>query len=203
MPLPKKNYKQLVRELRKYGFVSYGEFLGSELWAGFRKQMLTKKPPECCFLCKKHATNYNLHHRSYKRIIDPGLVCWVCEPCHLAIHERAGKSIEQATSEMIRKTVKTPKIGKKEKQKAAVVFTKKEKRILNTRLVPSSNLPEALHHSLHASSCVISVRQGQPVNEVMNRYHDTKFKRNDTAMYELFILNRPKVKRFLSSFKTK
>jgi len=166
--LEKSDYKKICKQLKLYGFRSYKEFIDSGLWKEFRKAMYRKYQPFKCNICNKERELFFLHHKSYKRLLDPLSVVWICKDCHQKIHKKAEKSIQYETDKLF-----TENNGKK------------NKRVGSLRIVYSSKLPETLHHSLHACGVVNMVREGQLPKKCLEEYYSKKRKKNDKLMIDL------------------
>lgn len=165
--LSSKDYKKLCKQLEGLGFSNYGEFLDSELWKAFRKTLRKKHSFNRCNTCGEKTNQLSLHHKSYKRLLDPDLVCWVCDDCHKRIHQEEITSVTKMTDDLIKE-----KLGKK-------------KRIESRRIVKASGLPETLHHSLHASGIINKVRGGDTPMTSLEIYYQRKRKKKDYLMIEL------------------
>lgn len=171
-----KDLKNLKRQLKLYSFDSYQDFLDSDLWKEFRK-VVKKKTVQTCNSCFKGAGE-NLHHRSYKRLLDPNLVIWLCNDCHKKIHKKELESIDKATQ----------------------MFVKK-KRVESLRIL-DNGLPEVLHQSLHASGIISKIKGGENPSFCINRYYERKVLKNDKVMVKLLEDNYSKVMEYCGTFTT-
>lgn len=178
--LPKNDYKKLIKQLNLYGFKSYKEFLESNLWREFRTVVIKNRKGNRCESCGKKGANH-LHHRSYKRILDPKLVNFLCKDCHIKAHRKEEKSIEDATQGVIGKKGRTESM----------------------RILDVSNLPETLHHSLHACGVINRVRNGEDPQECITEYKEAKLKKKDFLMIELAENNADKILDYLRTFTTR
>jgi 5-methylcytosine-specific restriction endonuclease McrA len=92
------------RRVKALGFVDYGEYLNSELWAEARKRYFASALPKTCMGC---GTNrITLHHRTYIRLgcerpTDLIPLCW---DCHKKVHNtlRDGNAQLNATHKALR-----------------------------------------------------------------------------------------------------
>ena len=80
--------KFLLSGLKRLGYSSYAEYLGSPHWQAVRNQYRASKLPQTCVVC--HDQNVDLHHRTYKRLGRERLTDLVtlCRSHHEAIHDR-------------------------------------------------------------------------------------------------------------------
>lgn len=177
------DYKKLCKQLNTFGFSSYKDFLESDLWREFRKVLRKKHPYNRCDSCLEEADQLFLHHRTYKRLLSPEFVIWVCKDCHQQIHREISKSVDEMTVEL-----RTKKLGKKG-------------RLASMRIVPSSQLPETLHHSINASGIVNKVKDGESPAECLEFYYKRKLRAKDYLMVKLLEENRSKALRYLELFK--
>lgn len=182
--LPKKDYKKLCKQLEGLGFSNYGEFLDSELWRAFRKTLRKKHGFDRCNTCGKKTNKLSLHHSSYKRLLDPDLVCWVCDNCHIEIHQKEVTSLMKMTDDLIKE-----KLGK-------------NKRVESKKIVRVSKLPETLHHSLHASGIINKVRGGDTPRVSLETYYQRKRRGKDYLMIELLEKYEVEVLKYLGTFTT-
>lgn len=82
--ISERDYVRLGRELERFGFKTYSDFLKSGLWAEFRKCIPRKS--KLCGICGKNIST-TVHHITYKKLLEPKFVRWVCSSCHKEIHE--------------------------------------------------------------------------------------------------------------------
>jgi hypothetical protein len=96
-----------MRRLRRLGFSSYAEYLGSELWETNRQRwFLEHQDTLTCYLCASQS-NIQLHHRNYSRVgaeRTDDLVP-LCSGCHLKVHRfvDAGECNLEHAHEYLRK----------------------------------------------------------------------------------------------------
>lgn len=178
-----KDYKNLCKQLNIFGFSSYKDFLESDLWREFRRILRKKHPYDRCDSCMKEDSQLFLHHKTYKQLLNPEFVIWVCRDCHKQIHSEISKSVDKMTSELVIK-----KLGKKE-------------RLESMRIVPSSQLPETLHHSINANGIVNKVKEGKTPAECLEFYYKKKLRDRDSLMVKLLQENTDKALRYLELFK--
>ena len=181
------DYKKLCKQLNEFGFINYQEFLNSGLWKEFRAVLYKRDKPTRCSICKKKSPYFSLHHRTYKRILDPKNVVWVCDVCHKSIHDKKEKSIHFETDRLLLEINGTKN---------------KKQRVGGLDIIPSSGLPATLHHSIHASGLVNKVRNGESVEECVSSYYSRKLRKMDELMIGLLEQNRENVLKYLSTFKT-
>jgi hypothetical protein len=79
--------KAFWTHLRQLGYLSYGAYLASDHWQGFRKQYRASGRPQYCIACGD--PEYQLHHRTYTRLGCEllGDVIPLCRKCHVKVHE--------------------------------------------------------------------------------------------------------------------
>jgi uncharacterized protein YlaI len=182
--LSKNDYKKICKQLNLFGFRSYKEFVSSDLWKEFRKVLYKKELPVACSVCYKDSKYFHLHHTSYKRLLDPRLVRWVCEDCHQKVHKETERSIQENTVELYDE----------------LNGDKFERRVNSLRVVESSGLPEVLHHSIHASGLVNKAKEGEDVKDLLGKYRNKKIKINDRMLLNLLNENYDKAIEFLETF---
>jgi len=183
--LTKNDYKKICRQLNELGFKSYSEFLSSNLWKEFRAVLYKKDKPVICSICKNRSDLLFLHHMTYKRMLDPRNLRWVCKDCHSKVHLENNQTIQDETDALI------------------TALNGKHKRTESLRIVSSSNLPETLHHSLHACGVISKIRQGDSAKVSLEDYYNRKLKKKDSLMIELLEKNFIDALEYLSTFTTR
>jgi hypothetical protein len=75
------------RRLAGLGFSNYQEYLASDHWADVRVRYAKSRMLKRCYVCD--ASQYQLHHRTYKRLGHEWLTDFIplCRDCHTAVHE--------------------------------------------------------------------------------------------------------------------
>jgi hypothetical protein len=184
--LSKNDFKKICKQLKEYGFKSYKDFLGSDLWKEFRRVLYTKDLPELCSICRQESEYFHLHHKSYKRLVDPELVVWICDKCHREVHQETDEAIQRETDKLF----------------IEINGNKYERRQNSLRVIPSSGLPAVLHHSMHASGLILQINEGKDAKEVLRKYEKKKRRRKDTIIIELLEENRNRVLDYLRTFTT-
>lgn len=182
--LTKNDYKKLSKQLQMYGFESYKEFLTSNLWKEFRNVLYKAQRPKVCYSCGSDCSFFHLHHISYKALLSPTNTIWVCEKCHKKIHEKRVQSATDGTIEVMKENS----------------MTKKKKRVESLRIIPTSKLPETLHHSLNATGLVARAREGERVEELLCEYINRKRRNKDDLMVSLFEEYKKEAWKYLRSF---
>jgi uncharacterized protein YlaI len=177
-------YKKICKQLNLFGFRNYKEFINSNLWKEYRDTLYKRDIPVACSICNKGSKYFYLHHTSYKRLLDPRCVQWVCEDCHQEIHKETEKSIQKKTNELYEE----------------LNGNKFERRVNSLRIVQSSGLPEVLHHSIHASGLVNKAREGEDVEDIVKKYRNKKIKIKDKVLLNLLDKNYDKTVEFLETF---
>ena len=74
--------------LARMGHASYESYLASAHWAEVKERFVHSKRRKACARCGN--TDYQLHHRTYKRLgveLLEDLIA-LCAACHLAEHQR-------------------------------------------------------------------------------------------------------------------
>lgn len=188
--LPSKDFRRLCSQLDVFGFKSYEEFLSSALWKEFRNCLFKKRRPSYCSVCNETYNNLTLHHKTYKRLLDPQNVLWVCDNCHKKIHEEAEKNTVTSISN------ETSKLSVSKNDK------KYKKRVGSLRIVPASGLPETLHHSLHAFGVISEIRHGGTPKDCLDDYYRRKLENKDTLMVRLLEKYFVKALEYLATFTT-
>jgi len=194
--LPKNDYKKLWRQLNKYGFKTYSEFLSSDLWKEFRKAMIGVKESNRCSICKDITSfGMSLHHKTYKQLLNPDYVIWVCRYCHSDIHQQnIDRSLSEITDNVRKEKEKvTERRRKKNLGKKKAKFSK---RTASLRIVPSSGLPETLHHSLHSSG----LAQATNYITFIRKYQRKKVELTDILMCSLLDRYSTEVVSFVKSY---
>lgn len=69
--------------MSRWDFASYDDYLRSSEWKELRKSAI-KKSGGKCELCES-SENLQAHHRNYRHIDEPDLVC-LCADCHEKLH---------------------------------------------------------------------------------------------------------------------
>lgn len=167
--LSKNDYKKICIQLKLFGFRNYKEFINSSLWKEFRNTLYKMNPPAECSVCKKGSQYFHLHHVTYKRLLDPKLVKWVCDECHKRVHEDIKNTIQDNTNELI----------------IEINGDKFERRKNSLRIIPSSGLPAVLHHSMHASGVFKRIEEGNNPGEEVNNYIRKKQEKGDSLIIGL------------------
>lgn len=85
-------YKLRDHALRELGFLSYGDYLSSDIWRGIRRRVYTQHGRRC-YICHEKATE--LHHNSYcKPVLEGTTIKFIyplCHECHVKIEFRDGR----------------------------------------------------------------------------------------------------------------
>lgn len=184
--LSDRDYKKLCKQLDRFGFRDYKEFLDSSLWKEFRSVLYKKDKPQYCHICHKEHTYLYLHHKTYRRILDPSNMIWICSECHEKVHKEINESISNETDKLLTK----------------LNGNRQRKRKGNLRIIPSSGLPETLHQSIHASGLIREIRDGGKPAQCLEKYYKNKVKRNDELMLKLLEGYSEKVMKYISTFTT-
>jgi hypothetical protein len=84
-------------KLEALGYASYGAYLASEHWEGFKRRYRESDLPQGCQVCGERRVH--LHHTTYATLGAEALadVLPLCEAHHDAVHERLGASGWPAT----------------------------------------------------------------------------------------------------------
>lgn len=184
--LVKKDFKKLCKQLNEYGFKNYQEFLNSGLWKEFRATLYKRDRPARCAICSNKTTFLSLHHKAYKRILDPKNVIWVCESCHKNIHSKVEKSIQFETDKLF----------------VELGCHNHKRRVGSLEVILSSGLPATLHHSIHSSGVVRKVKNGESADSCLEGYYKRKLRKKDEFMISLLEQNKGKIIRYLGTFTT-
>lgn len=98
-------YRERNRQVRALGFVSYTQYLRSDLWRDIRARVLARS--NACALCEGIATQ--VHHSRYRKKDLEGRgnlrnLFPICRRCHYRIefrdHDREKLNTKQATAKM-------------------------------------------------------------------------------------------------------
>jgi len=115
-------------QLDLLGFKDYKEFLNSSLWADFRSRL--RKAHNCSKCARCGSTEgINLHHMSYKALLDPANIAVLCRDCHKIQHTKVGINYGLKNSEQLKSQLKkeTKEQNKKKKLKRLIDSQKKDK----------------------------------------------------------------------------
>lgn len=101
----RKNGQWANQSLKRAGFATYSEYMGSAAWKSKRDALLKQHNREC-HCCGGYAVS--AHHVHYRTLgyEQPGDIVPICAWCHAAVHKlarsRTRLSIEQATDKVRR-----------------------------------------------------------------------------------------------------
>lgn len=74
--------------MSRWDFASYDDYLRSSEWKELRASAITSAGGKCA-LCEQ-TENLQAHHRNYRNIDEPNLVC-LCADCHAKLHRILAK----------------------------------------------------------------------------------------------------------------
>lgn len=80
-----------------------------------------------------------------------------------------------------------------------VINSKPEKRKLHTRIIPSSGLPETLHHSVQTIKYYIEKKLMTP-DKAIEKYLQNKTNKKDSVMLDLYDKNKHLVRKYVEQF---
>ncbi len=87
----KTNWEWYVERLNLLGFRNYKQYLASAHWKAQKEKFYAlQEKPYHCFLCGSYDGNFNVHHKTYKRIGMENMkkdLLLLCRECHQKTHD--------------------------------------------------------------------------------------------------------------------
>ena len=190
-------YKRRAGAMKKTGYISYEQFLASDLWREIKNASASeyKNSDICCF-CRS-TERVVLHHKKYTKTnftkaVMKNLIP-VCSKCHYRIHCLEKEyNIDTMRATLVYNILYWPDVSMFTWEQAPK--QREDDRVLSMRIIEQSGLPETLHHSLHA--CMMGWINLSPI-EFIAKYRGRKEKKRDTIMLDLLTQHEDKVKLYL------
>lgn len=191
-----RSYARRLMFLQASGHDSYKKYLNSDEWKQVRSDVFEKRGHHCVF-CKsihKIQAHHLVYHKSHFKEKDIRDIIPVCFECHseiTKIREDEQTNDFRATEIFRDRYYPNQNFSGGNKNKKYNI----KLRVLSTRIVKRSGLPETLHHSLHA----YGYKWRHIGSEAFILWYESSKSKYDPKMYEIYCQYKKEFKSFLEN----